>query len=82
MAARPGWATTGLAGDPGRLFQGREPGSGLGVVRHHLGARQLLLSGNIDMAVTAAPAALAVMSRGSRHFAIIGVPENFSRVEA
>jgi taurine transport system substrate-binding protein len=40
-----------------------------------------LLSGNIDMAVTAAPAALAVMSRGSRHFAIIGVPENFGRVE-
>lgn len=40
-----------------------------------------LLSGNIDMAVTAAPAAMAVMSRGSRHFAIIGVPENFGRVE-
>ncbi|MGS1008141.1 ABC transporter substrate-binding protein [Achromobacter anxifer] len=40
-----------------------------------------LLSGNIDMAVTAAPAALAVMARGSRHFAIIGVPENFGRVE-
>ncbi len=40
-----------------------------------------LLSGNIDMAVTAAPAALAVMARGSKHFAIIGVPENFGRVE-
>ncbi len=40
-----------------------------------------LLSGNIDMAVTAAPAALAVMARGSRHFAIVGVPENFGRVE-
>ena len=39
-----------------------------------------LLSGNIDMAVTAAPA-LAVMARGSKHFAIIGVPENFGRVE-
>lgn len=40
-----------------------------------------LLSGNIDMAVTAAPAAMAVMSRGSRHFSVIGVPENFGRVE-
>jgi len=40
-----------------------------------------LLSGNIDVAVTAAPAALSVMARGSRHFAIIGVPENFGRVE-
>src|SRR5690606_13652935 len=37
-----------------------------------------LLSGNIDVAVTAAPAALSVMARGSRHFAIIGVPENRS----
>src|SRR5690606_32871626 len=39
-----------------------------------------VLSGNIDVAVTAAPAALSVMARGSRCYDIIGVPEIFGRV--
>lgn len=40
-----------------------------------------ILSGNIDVACTGIVSALALMSRGSRHFSIIGTPEDFGRVE-
>ncbi|MDD3937389.1 ABC transporter substrate-binding protein [Rhodoferax sp.] len=40
-----------------------------------------LLSGNIDMAGTGIVSALALMSRGSKHFQIVGTPEDFGRVE-
>lgn len=40
-----------------------------------------LLSGGIDIACTGIVSALALMSRGSRHFAIVGTPEDFGRVE-
>src|SRR6218665_823097 len=40
-----------------------------------------VLSGGIDIACTGIVSALALMARGSRHFAIIAVPEDFGRVE-
>ncbi|MGH8806687.1 MAG: ABC transporter substrate-binding protein [Noviherbaspirillum sp.] len=40
-----------------------------------------LLSGGIDIACTGIVSALALMARGSKHFSIIGVPEDFGRVE-
>ena len=40
-----------------------------------------VLSGGIDIATTGVVSALALMARGSRHFSIIAVPENFGRVE-
>lgn len=40
-----------------------------------------MLSGNIDIAGTGIVSALALMSRGSKHFQIIGTPEDFGRVE-
>lgn len=40
-----------------------------------------VLSGGIDIACTGIVSALALMARGSKHFSIIAVPENFGRVE-
>lgn len=40
-----------------------------------------LLSGGIDVACTGIVSALALMSRGSRHFSIVGTPDDFGRVE-
>jgi taurine transport system substrate-binding protein len=40
-----------------------------------------LLSGGIDIGCTGIVSALALMARGSKHFSIIGVPEDFGRVE-
>lgn len=40
-----------------------------------------VLSGGIDIACTGIVSALALMSRGSRHFSIVGTPEDFGRVE-
>jgi taurine transport system substrate-binding protein len=40
-----------------------------------------ILSGGIDIACTGIVSALALMARGSKHFSIVGVPENFGRVE-
>lgn len=40
-----------------------------------------LMSGNIDIAGTGVVSAIALMARGARQFYIIGVPEDFGRVE-
>lgn len=40
-----------------------------------------LMAGNIDIAGTGAVSAIALMARGARQFYVIGVPENFGRVE-
>lgn len=40
-----------------------------------------ILSGGVDIACTGIVSALALMSRGSRHFSIVGTPEDFGRVE-
>ncbi|RJG05015.1 twin-arginine translocation signal domain-containing protein [Noviherbaspirillum cavernae] len=40
-----------------------------------------MLSGGIDVACTGIVSALALMARGSKHFSIVGVPEDFGRVE-
>lgn len=40
-----------------------------------------VLSGGVDIACTGIVSALALMSRGSKHFSIIGTPEDFGRVE-
>lgn len=40
-----------------------------------------LMAGNIDIAGTGAVSAIALMARGARRFYVIGVPENFGRVE-
>lgn len=40
-----------------------------------------LMAGNIDIAGTGAVSAIALMARGAHRFYVIGVPENFGRVE-
>ncbi|MBV2181652.1 MAG: ABC transporter substrate-binding protein [Castellaniella sp.] len=40
-----------------------------------------LMAGNIDIAGTGVVSAIALMARGARQFQIIGIPENFGRVE-
>jgi taurine transport system substrate-binding protein len=40
-----------------------------------------ILSGGIDIGCTGIVSALALMARGSRHFSIIAVPDDFGRVE-
>jgi len=40
-----------------------------------------VMSGGVDIACTGIVSALALMSRGARHFSIIAIPENFGRVE-
>lgn len=40
-----------------------------------------LMAGNIDIAGTGVVSAIALMARGARQFEIIGIPENFGRVE-
>lgn len=40
-----------------------------------------LMAGNVDVAGTGAVSAIALMARGARRFEIIGIPENFGRVE-
>src|SRR5690625_6673864 len=45
------------------------------------GRMSALMAGNIDIAGTGAVSAIALMARGARQFYIIGVPEDFGRVE-
>lgn len=40
-----------------------------------------LMAGNIDVAGTGVVSAIALMARGAKQFYVIGVPENFGRVE-
>ncbi|MCX7169113.1 MAG: ABC transporter substrate-binding protein [Proteobacteria bacterium] len=40
-----------------------------------------VLSGGVDIACTGIVSALALMSRGSRHFSLVAVPDDFGRVE-
>lgn len=45
------------------------------------GRMSALMSGNIDIAGTGVVSAIALMARGAHRFYVIGVPENFGRVE-